>query len=225
MAQPAPAAAPRPRGMLMMFVMLFGMLFLFQSPAISSAIARYAGYVLEPVFGFGGRFPVLTIIGVGTAAVLITTVIRHFFTDWLDTAKTQAQMRAFQKELMAARKDNNTYKMKKLEAFQPEVMRMQQEMTQKQFKLMPISFLVFVPMFFWLNQFLVEHQVWSFTAPWNHAVETFGHEGIIFGTSILPHFILLYICVTIPLGNLVQKAMKYLSWKERWQERHPEVHE
>jgi len=56
-------------------------------------------------------------------------------------------------------------------------------------------------------------------------VDMFGTKGIVFGSSIFPHWILLYIALSIPLGALVQKTMKYLSWKERWKGRHPEVHE
>ena len=46
-----------------------------------------------------------------------------------------------------------------------------------------------------------------------------------FSTTVFPHYILLYMTLSIPLGALVQKAMKFASWKERWQRRHPEVHE
>jgi hypothetical protein len=39
-------------------------------------------------------------------------------------------------------------------------------------------------------------------------------------TSIFQHWILLYMALSIPLGSLINKSLKYFAWKERWQKRH-----
>lgn len=217
---PAPAAAPpKPKaGSLMTFVAIAAVMFIMFNAELRNNIGRWVGVVLDPVFGFGGRWPVITILLAGTFMVLATTLIRHFTTDWLEQARISAYMRSFNKELMAARKENNTYKMKKLQDRQPEVLKMQQEMSAKQMRTMPITMIVVVPLFAWLFLFLEKLDYWWYSAPWNPQVD-------MFGTTVFPHYILLYMALSIPLGALVQKAMKYASWKERWQSRHPEVHE
>jgi uncharacterized membrane protein (DUF106 family) len=214
----SPAPRPKAGGSLLTFASIAVVFFILFTPGIRSQVGKYAGVVLDPVFGFGGRWPVLTILLAGTFMVLATTLIRHFTTDWLEQARIGAYMRSFNQELMKARKDNNTYKVKKLQDRQPEVLRLQQETSAKQMRTMPLTMIVVVPLFAWLFLFLERLDYWWYSAPWNPRVD-------MFATTLFPHYILLYMALSIPLGALVQKAMKYASWKERWQRRHPEVHE
>lgn len=218
----APAAPPKPAGgslttfasLMLVIVVLFDPFHL----GLRTKLGDWVGVVLNPAIGFGGRYPVLTILISGTILVVATTVIRHFTTDWLEQAKVGAYMRAFNQELMKARKENNTYKTKKLMDRQPELMQKQQEMSGKQMRTMPLTMVVVVPLFAWLFSFLSALGYWWYSAPWNPRVD-------MFAATVFPHYILLYMTLSVPLGALVQKAMKYASWKERWQKRHPEVHE
>ncbi|MFO1532573.1 MAG: DUF106 domain-containing protein, partial [Thermoplasmatota archaeon] len=204
------------------FVLAFYILF---NNNLRILLGQYTGIVLNPVIGFGGRYPVLTILLSGALIVVGTTLVRHFTTDWLEMAKMQAYMRHFQKEMMQARKDNNTYKLKILTERQPDVMARNQKMQSAQFKQMPITMLISIPIFAWISTFLTTLDYTQFAAPWNANVSMFGTSGILFGTSLFPHWILLSMALTVPLGYLVQRIMKYVAWRERWQKRHPEVHE
>ncbi len=217
----ADAAAPAPErrktnfGSILLFAAVFMVLF---NEGLRNATGNAVGFVLDPIIGFGGRFPVLTIMIAGTIMVAATTVMRHFTTDWIETAKSQAMMRHFQKEFGAARKENNTYRMKKLQEVQPMVLEKQQEMSKKQLKTMPVTMIVVIPLFAWLFSFVARLDYWWYTGPWNPTVN-------LLESSVFPHWILLYMTLSIPLGALVQKTMKYVSWKERWKARHPDVHE
>lgn len=225
-AAPAAGAAPQKRSGSFITILSFAAVFLILFNAdLRDKLGHWVGYVFDPLFGFDDQYPVLTILLAGTVMVLLTTLLRHFTTDWLDQARTQAYMRSFQKEFSQARKENNTYKMKKLQDRQADVLRMQQEMSAKQMKTMPLTMIIVVPLFAWLFLFIARLDYYWFSAPWNPHVDMFTTEGILFGSSLFPHYILLYMTLSIPLGALVQKAMKYASWKERWQRRHPEVHE
>jgi len=211
--------APPKKSGSFMTILSFALVFLILfNEGLRNLLGTWVGYALDPVLGFDGRWPVLTILLAGTLMVLLTTVIRHFTTDWLEQARMQAYMRSFTKELSKARKENNTYRMKKLQDRQPEVLQMQQQMQAKQMKTMPLTMIIVVPLFAWLFLFLERLDYWWYSAPWNPAVD-------MWETTVFPHYILLYMTLSIPLGALVQKAMKYASWKERWQRRHPEVHE
>lgn len=210
---------PKPKSSSFITILSFAAVFLILfNEGLRNQLGEWVGVVFDPLLGFGGRYPVLTILLAGTVMVLLTTLIRHFTTDWLEQARMQAYMRSFTKELGKARKDNNTYKMKKLQDKQPEVLQMQQQMQAKQMKTMPLTMIVVVPLFAWLFLFLEGLDYWWYSAPWNPTVD-------MWETTLFPHYILLYMTLSIPLGALVQKAMKYASWKERWQARHPEVHE
>lgn len=211
---------PKPkRGNFLTFVTFGIVLFVMFNQGLRQQLGHWVGYALDPVIGFDGRYPVLTIVIAGTIMVLATTLLRHFTTDWLEQARFQAYMRSFSKELSTARKENNTYKMKKLQDKQPEIMQKQQEVQMKQMKTMPLTMIIVIPLFAWLFEFLVALDYWWYSAPWNPRVDMFEN------TTIFPHWVLLYMTLSIPLGALVQKAMKFASWKERWQRRHPEVHD
>jgi uncharacterized membrane protein (DUF106 family) len=221
MAEAPPPA--RPRSGTMMTLLSVGLVFLILFNAdLRNALGRYAGYVLEPTIGFGGRYPVLTILLAGALLVVVTTLVRHFTTDWIQMARNQAHMRHFTGEFSKARKENNTYKIKKLTEAQPKMMQASQEMQAKQMRTMPITTLIAVPIYAWLITFLTELDYTWFSAPWNPHVDMFTTNGIIPGLgSLFPHWVLLNIALSIPVGALIQKAMKYLAWKERWQKRHP----
>lgn len=215
----AAPAATKPKSSSFLTILSFAAVFLILfNQGLRDQIGRWVGLALDPMLGFNDKYPVLTILLAGTVMVLLTTLIRHFTTDWLEQARLQAYMRSFTKELSKARKENNTYKMKKLQDRQPEVLQMQQQMQAKQMKTMPLTMIVVVPLFAWLFLFLARLDYWWYSAPWNPRVD-------MWETTVFPHYILLYMTLSIPLGALVQKAMKYASWKERWAGRHPEVHE
>ncbi|HEX2066759.1 MAG TPA: hypothetical protein VHI93_08105, partial [Candidatus Thermoplasmatota archaeon] len=87
-------------GLVLVFFVLF-------NEDLRNQLGEWAGFVLDPTIGFGGRYPVLTILLAGAVLVGVTTVVRHFTTDWIETARSQAFARHFQREMMAARKENN----------------------------------------------------------------------------------------------------------------------
>ena len=223
----ADAPAPKPKGGNLVTILSIGaVFFILLNPALNAALGGYAGIVLNPILGFGGKYPVLTILLAGALLVVATTVLRHFTTDWIATARTQAMMRHFQKEMMEARKSNNTYKLKKLQDAQPKMMDASQEMQKKQLKMMPLTMIVVIPIFAWVSTFLATLDYTWFSAPWNPAVDMFATNGILpfggpEGTSVFPHWILLYMALSIPLGSLINKSLKFFAWKERWEKRHP----
>ncbi|MEK6985670.1 MAG: EMC3/TMCO1 family protein [Candidatus Thermoplasmatota archaeon] len=228
MANAAPPPPPKPRGSgnLLTIVSIVAVFFVLFNPSLNQAMGRYAGIVLDPILGFGGKYPVLTILLAGALLVAATTVLRHFTTDWIQTARSQAMMRHFQKEMMEARKSNNSYKLKKLQDAQPQMMAASQEMQKKQLKMMPLTMIIVVPIFAWVSTFLARQDYTWFSAPWNPAVAMFDTNGILpfggaDGTSLFPHWILLYMALSIPLGSLINKSLKYFAWKERWEKRHP----
>lgn len=134
--------------LLLSFALVFLVLF---NPSLSAATGRWVGYALNPVIGFGGAYPVLTIFFASVLLVLGTTTIRHFLVDWTMMARTQEVMRKFQKEFSEARKSNNTYKMKRLTEAQPKVFELQAGLQKDQLKPMAFTMLLVIPLFAWLG--------------------------------------------------------------------------
>jgi uncharacterized membrane protein (DUF106 family) len=180
--------------------------------------------VLNPIIGFDHKFPALTILLAAIIMVGLSTGVRHLFIDWIHMARIQSVMRAYQKSLREARAKRDTKRIEELQKAQPKLMGLQAELSGAQMKPMTFTFLIIIPLFAWLSQYVEGITYPFFAAPWNTHIDMFGSNGIIFGTSVLPHWILFYTAISIPFGALVQKALKFFSWREKWHLTHPNVH-
>ena len=144
-------------------LLMIAMLVIFD-PRIRGALGSAVGVVFFPLFGFGYRYPVLTIFISGSVVIVISTIIRHFATNWIEMARMQHMVSEFQKKYREAMKSQNKYMIKKMQKMQAEIMRMQSEVSAKQMKLMPITLFIFVPVFTWLWDFLMSSPHHYFTA-------------------------------------------------------------
>lgn len=201
--------------MLFFFILMLALLVLFDE-RLRNSLANAVGTVFFPLLGFNHHYPVLTVFLAGSMMVFITTLIRHFTMDWVAMAKNQAVMSKFQKEYRKARLDNNTYKIKKLEKLQPDIMRKQTEASSKQMKIMPITFIVIIPVFTWIWDFLMNSTYYYVDVPWSMHINLFSKS------AIFPNWILLYMLLSIPLTQVIQYVFKMMSWKERQAEAHEE---
>lgn len=193
------------------FSFLLALLMIFD-PSLRRAGAEAAGFLFNPSIAFEETKPVLTIFLAGVILILFTTLVRHFFIDWLKLAKQQNIMSAFQKEFREARISQNLYKIKKLTELQAEVMRGSSELSMMQLKPMGLTLLIALPIFMWLHDFIAR-------VP-NKEIHLFGHvminitdPGPLF--HLVPWWIIIYIFISIPFGQLFQKALKILTYKKR----------
>lgn len=216
----------------MLWILLtFGavMLILF-NPRLSAMLGGIVGYGFEPLIGFDGGSPLLTIFLASVILVIATTAIRHFLIDWAKMARVQEGMRAFQKEFSEARKSNNTYKLKKLTEAQPEVMQMQAELSGDQMKPMAFTMLLVIPIFAWLGTFMLgiasvhtglavddpalkEACTVTIRVPWDATWELLGPTACGGGWWFLPHWIILYSLFGIPFGQIAQRALKLWEYR------------
>lgn len=195
------------------FVLLMVAMFVLFDQNLRSSLGNAVGAVFAPLFGFNHAFPVLTIFLTGSVALVISAAIRHVSMDWIEMAKNKQVMSKFQKEYRQARLDNNTYKTKKLEKLQPKLMKKQGEVSTGQLKIMPVTLLIFIPIWTWIWDFLTGMTHYYFDVPWAMHVSLLGK------TVIFPNWILLYMVLSIPLTQIVQHAFKLISWSE-WRAKH-----
>jgi uncharacterized membrane protein (DUF106 family) len=172
------------------------------------ALGTAVGYVLWPLIGFDDQWPILTLLICGLLMTSLTILVRHFFTDYVKQAENQKIVGAFNKELRDARKNNNTFKMKKLLEMQPQIMTKSLDQTKTQFKLLPATMLVVIPIFAWLSVFVNELPSTVFSTPWNFNAE-------LLAVYIFPVWIFVYTTVTIPYGQILARMLRYYSFKKR----------
>jgi len=197
--------------MMMMLILFMGIILLFNQN-VRESIGDFVGLGMFPFVGFGGAYPIVTLMVTGMLMIMFSTVLRHFFVDWVEMARNQRLMSAFNKELRKARLDNNTYKIKKLTEIQKDVMAKSLSATQTQIKLLPVTMLVIIPIFAWISVFVSQSIPTStFSVPWEP-------NGDLQNSHIFPNWVLIYSLMTIPFGQVISRILKFFSFRKRVKE-------
>jgi len=180
-------------------------------------IGQYLDYVFG-FLGFGGKFPVLTLMIVGTVMVLLSSLLRTVLTDTLAQQRATAYSSAFNKELREARRTNNMYKVKKLMEMQPEVMAKSMESSGSMMKIMPYTMLIVVPMFLWVRYFVGQTCTGDnliISVPWCSFLEG-SNVGVSLRQSfVFPAWVLVYSLVSIPIGQFVTRIVRFFQFKKK----------
>jgi len=212
----APAPGQRPgapkqnmSGQLMIMLVMFFAITIMFTPELRMIIGNAVGFVFYPAVGFGGLYPIITLMLAGMLMIFLSTILRHFFVDWVSQARNQKIVSAFQKEFRKAKLENNTYKIKKLSEIQAEVMQKSMSGMNSQMKLMPVTMAVIIPVFAWLYIFVsLDVPTTIISVPWYWNTD-------LNASSLLPNWILLYSLVTLPFGQVLARVLKYFSFRKR----------
>lgn len=194
--------------------MMIMVLFIMLNPELRIGLGEALGTILNPAVGFDGKYPVITLLLAGLLMTVITTLLRHKFTKWIDMAKSQHKMKHFQKEFKEARLSGNQLKINRLTDIQKGLMKEQMQTSNTQMRLMPITMIVVIPIFAWIGWSFIENTVsnMTFSVPWAFNVSLLG-RGPVFG--VMPLWIFIYSLVSIPFGQVFQKTLKYFDFKKR----------
>lgn len=204
-----PPYKPDMGGQLVMLLAFMVAIFVLFDPSIRKALGTYVGYGLMPLVGFDGEVPVVTLLLTGLLMTFFSISVRHFFIDWVGQARNQRISAAFSKELKEARGSNNTYKLKKLTEIQPQIMAQSLKTTQSQFKLMPLTMIVIIPIFAWLSNFVyMDLGSTAFSVPWELNAD-------MKGSNVLPNWVLLYSLMTLPFGQVLQRVLKQFTFSKK----------
>ncbi len=196
--------------MFFMFIMLFLFLIIIMNPALFGIIGAGIGFALNPLIGFGGGAPLVTILFASMIMSIISTSIRHYFIDWVDMAKSQKIMSAFNKERREALMSKNMTKMEKLNKMQPEIMKKSLKSSTGQLKPMMFTMIIIILFFAWLSTFVFTNASFvNFSVPWNFDIPLTGTY------IIFPYWIFMYMIASIPFGMIFQRVLKYYSFKKK----------
>lgn len=196
-----------------MLMFVFAMFILFDQ-GIRNWLGGIVGYVLDPTLGaLGQNDPVPALFLTGMIMIGLSTIVRHFATDYVKQAETQKITSAFNKELRSAYQENNKYKIKKMTEMQQEMMQKSMDLSTGQMKIMPITMIIIVPFFAWIGVFCASltGDVSTISVPWAE-VDLNGRIGPFF------NWMLLYSAISIPFGQLLSRLLRFLMFRKRLNE-------
>jgi len=194
--------------MMIIMVLIFGLYFIDGGEHV---IGKTLNFVFQFI-DFGGQYPVVTLMLMGSIMILLSSGIRTLMTDSLEQQKAQAFSSAFNKELRQARLENNMYKVKKLMEMQPVMMQKSMESSNQMMKSMPITMLIVVPIFLWVRYFvdvtLGAAGTQIISVPW-----AMNAINLIDVYWFLPAWILIYSLISIPLGQIIMRSVRAIQFK------------
>ena len=202
------------QGSSMTYMMLFLVLMmLFMFSGAGPVLGGIFGTVLEPIIGFGGQYPILTIVLAGIIVVTLSGSLTNFFTDWKKMGEMQQTQKAFSAEMQKARREGNQNRVNKLMKMQPELMKKQQEASSGSMKSMLFLFIFIWPIFIWLRTFLAGLSHYYFTVPWAQTVSLIPGEADKF---LMQNWLWIYLIFSMVIGQVIRQGLKYISWSEWW---------
>ena len=189
-------------------IMVFAFIVMFASLAYRNEVGTALDVVLGPFADFVGEFLILILI-LSVVTGIYTSVVQKYTMNWELMAKSkeyQKQIRDLQKEYMEAKKENNQHKMKKIEKKRTEVMRKQTqfsgEMFKQQMKPMAYIMIITIPIFMWIWMYVESHPDMVVTFPLFGVTEL--SSAFVF---TLPFWVLWYMMCSIPITQVVRKAL------------------
>lgn len=195
-------------GMMIALVIMM-VVMMFRDP-IGSALNVVFKYI-----DFGGEWPVFTLIIAGIIMITISTVIRGFISEPIEQAKVQQEQSAFNAELRQSRRENNLFKLKKLQEQQPQMMAKSMKSSTDQMKVMPITMVVILPVYAWIYYF-VSHTVDPADLVINMPWGLLNLQDALMG--FLPYWIIIYTMISLPIGQLENRFVRYYLLKRRLSE-------
>lgn len=201
-----------PKGTLigMMIALVIMMVVMMFRDPIGSALNVVFQYI-----DFGGEWPVFTLIIAGIIMITISTVIRGFISEPIEQAKVQQEQSAFNAELRQSRRENNLFKLKKLQEQQPQMMAKSMKSSTDQMKVMPITMVVILPVYAWIYYF-VTHTVDPADLVINMPWGLLNLQDALMG--FLPYWIIIYTMISLPIGQLENRFVRYYLLKKRLSE-------
>ncbi len=174
------------------------------------ALGALVGIFLEPLIGFGGRYPVMTLFLAAVIMSLFSNAVTLWHTDLVEQAKVQKIASEFNKELREARMKKQTTKVEKLMKMQPEIMKMQSGTMNSSMKIMAYTFVIFIAVFAWLGTYMHTISYPIISVPWALDVD-------LNSIHVMVSWSLFYFLSSIPFGVAIRSAGKVLILRRRLQ--------
>ena len=184
------------------FSLLFGMLIV---PHFREDIANVLNFVLEPLVAHTSFLFTILILAVLTG--IYTSLIQKFTMNFElieRSRELQKRLREIQREYIAAKKEGDKKRLKKVEREQKRLMSMQMqissEMFRQQIKPMAYSMLITLPLFFWMWEYAKMHSE-------NVIFPMIGECSLTNSLFFIQYWIIWYIICTIVITTIVRRLL------------------
>ncbi|MBA3045529.1 MAG: DUF106 domain-containing protein [Candidatus Thermoplasmatota archaeon] len=209
--------SPQPQGsansQMLMMMMIFGSMFIMFIPELRIAVGNMTGLVLEPLIGFNGDFPVLTVLMAGMVLVTFSSAVRHYFINWVDTAEKQAKSKDFQKTMRDAQMAGNDAEVKRLRQKQMDMSKDQMTGMFDQMKPMMFTMIFLIGTFAFIGTFIANIPGATLSVPWSSNVDM--NASISTSTCCaFSNWMLLYMLVSMSVAQVIQRVFKYYSFNK-----------
>ncbi len=199
---------------MLMMIMMFAVMFVMFDTGMRNAIGGIAGIVLEPIIGFNGEFPIITVMLAGFCLVSFSSAVRDYFIDWTESAEKQAKMKDFNKILKEARMAQNEAKVKRLQEQQMSMSMDQMASTMDQMKPMMFTMIFLVATFAFIGTFIEGIPGAVFSVPWSHNVDMVAQAWEGSACCMFSNWMMLYMLVSMSFSQIVSRVLKWYSFSK-----------
>lgn len=196
----------------LMFMMFFLTLFVLIDENLRAAFGAGAQAVFGPTIGFGAAYPVITILLAGCVTTIVSSLLRHVFTDWIKMSRVSKRTAAIRKAQMEALRRGNPAKVQKLRELQASMQADTMDVQFQPMKSMAFTFLLFIVIFAWLSTFVYLE---AFSAGRVHFAVPWQPNTDLRAAYVFPAWILLYSLLAIPVSQIVTRLLKFLQFRKR----------
>jgi len=199
---------------ILMMIMIFATMFIMFDPGMRNSIGNMAGIVLEPVIGFNGNYPVMTVLLAGFCLVTFSSVVRDYFIDWIDSAEKQDRMKDFNKVLREARMSGDEAKVKRLTEKQMDMSKDQMASTMDQMKPMMFTMIFLIATFAFIGAFIEGIPGATFSVPWANNVDMVAQAWSGNQCCAFTNWMLLYMLVSMSVSQVISRVLKLYKFSK-----------
>ena len=183
------------------------MLLLVMNPGLRTSLGEMAQPILSPVLPEEKYF-ILTVLILGSASMLVNTVLRNMFMDPIAQAHLQHRQREVRQIMNEARMNRDSSLQDKAMTLQQQMMPEQMDLQTGMMKPMMFTMVFIIGIFAWLTTSVENFRVDYVSLPWTPEWNLLDDRFLFF-----PAWICAYICMSAPLGRVVDRHMKLIRYK------------
>jgi uncharacterized membrane protein (DUF106 family) len=183
------------------------MTFLIINPNIRNALGNMADPVLAPILP-ETEFFVLTVLILGTFSMTMNTILRNFFADPIEQAHIGHRQSQVRKMMNDGRMNRDPILMEKANTLREQMMPEQLKVQMSAMRPMMFTMIFIIGIFAWLTTAVESFRVDYVSLPWAPRWHLLDDKFLFF-----PAWICAYICMSAPLGRIVDRHIKLIRYR------------
>ena len=205
--QAGPPPPPAGGSMMLMFLFMILMTFLLLSSGFRDSLGGMADPYLSSWLPDEKWF-ILTVFVLGSISMFVNTLLRNLLTDPLKMAHNGHRQGQIRKMMNEARIGRDTILLDKAQTMQQHMMPEQFETQMAMMKPMMFTMVFIIAIFAWMGSMVNGYKVDYVSLPWSPEWHLTDGKFLFF-----PAWICAYICMSAPLGRVVDRHLKLFRYR------------